>query len=268
MLLEIKDLTIEFKTDNGLVTAVNNISFSMDKEKLAIVGESGSGKTQSAKAILGLNGGKAKATKINLNGQNILNISEQEYRKIRGKKISMIMQDPKYSLNPILKIKTQMLECLDKKIPKKQAIAKCFEMLKAVNINEPDRVFELYPFEVSGGMGQRVMIALMLLNEPQLLIADEPTSSIDATSRLSVLNKMDELVKKNNMGLIFISHDLPLVRYFCDRIIVMYKGEIVEDIKSSQLDKAKHPYTKALLNCIPNPKLKGKKLATISDYLD
>ncbi|WP_137297766.1 ABC transporter ATP-binding protein [Psychromonas sp. SP041] len=264
-LLEVKNLNVEFPSVHGSVHAVRDISFKMGHEKIAIVGESGSGKSQTGRAILGLSPGNVTAEKLFFDGVDLQGLSARDYREIRGKRISMVMQDPKYSLNPVMTVGKQMIEAcqIQMKVSKKQAISRCIEMLEAVRIRNPQRVFNTYPHEVSGGMGQRIMIAMMLLSSPDLLIADEPTSALDVTVQLQVLAIMDDLVKERGMGLILISHDLPLVASFCDRILVMYAGRIVEELEASKLDQAQHPYTKGLLSCLPNNAIKGQPIATL-----
>lgn len=264
-LLEIKNLNVKFPSVHGPVHAVRDISFKMGREKVAIVGESGSGKSQTGRAILGLSPGNVSADKLIFDGVDLQSLSTRDYREIRGKRISMVMQDPKYSLNPVMTVGKQMIEAcqVQMKVSKQQAITRCMEMLEAVRIRNPQRVFNTYPHEVSGGMGQRIMIAMMLLSSPDLLIADEPTSALDVTVQLQVLAIMDDLVKERGMGLILISHDLPLVASFCDRILVMYAGRIVEQLEASKLDQAQHPYTQGLLSCLPNNAIKGQPLQTL-----
>lgn len=264
-LLQIENLNVEFPSVHGPVHAVRNVSFSMGREKVAIVGESGSGKSQTGRAILGLSQAKVSADKLIFDGIDLQNLSTRDYREVRGKRISMVMQDPKYSLNPVMTIGKQMVEAcqIQMKLSKKQAVKRCINMLDAVQIRDPLRVFDAHPHEVSGGMGQRIMIAMMLLSSPDLLIADEPTSALDVTVQLQVLAIMDDLVKERGMGLVLISHDLPLVASFCDRILVMYAGRIVEEIEANKLDQAKHPYTKGLLSCLPGNVMKGQPLATL-----
>ncbi len=264
-LLEIENLNVTFSSVHGPIQAVRNLSFKMGHEKIAIVGESGSGKSQTGRAILDLSEGNVSADKLIFDGVDLQSLSTRDYREIRGKRISMIMQDPKYSLNPVMTVGKQMIEAcrIQMKVSKKEAIKRCMDMLEAVRIRNPQRVFNTYPHEVSGGMGQRIMIAMMLLSSPDLLIADEPTSALDVTVQLQVLAIMDDLVKERGMGLILVSHDLPLVASFCDRILVMYAGQIVEEIEASKLNEAQHPYTRGLLSCLPNNAIKGQPLATL-----
>ncbi|HEY3146721.1 MAG TPA: ABC transporter ATP-binding protein [Dongiaceae bacterium] len=250
-ILEIEKLNIRFNTPVGEVHAVRDVSFTMGREKLAIVGESGSGKSQTGRAILGLTPGKVTAQKLAFHGQNLLDLNAQQWRDIRGKRIAMVMQDPKYSLNPVMTIGEQLLEAARDIKEGAEARQHALGMLASVRIRDPERVFRAWPHELSGGMGQRAMIAMMLMAEPELLIADEPTSALDVTVRLQVLAILDDLVKTRHMGLIFISHDLNLVRTFCDRVLVMYAGQVLEKLTASELEQAKHPYTRGLLACPP-----------------
>jgi peptide/nickel transport system ATP-binding protein len=223
---------------------------------VGIVGESGSGKSMTGRAVLRLvrPPGFIEADRMRMGDDDILNASETEMRRLRGRRISMIMQDPKFSLNPVMTVGQQMVEALraHETLPRARARARVLDMLNEVAIREPERVYDLYPHEVSGGMGQRIMIAMMLLPSPEILIADEPTSALDVSVRLQVLDIMDRLVRERGMGLMFISHDLNLVAKFCDRIVIMYAGRIVETCKASELHSAQHPYTVGLLNSVPD----------------
>ena len=254
-LLTVEDLRVTFPTRTGQVQAVRGVSFTLGKERLGIVGESGSGKSQTGRAIMGLTPGHAKITakRLAFGDRDLLNMPAAERRDLRGKKVAMILQDPKYSLNPVMTIGRQIVETLKthEKVSTSEAKQRALAMLEAVQIRDPQRVFDLYPHEVSGGMGQRAMIAMMLVCGPELLIADEPTSALDVTVQLEVLGILDKLVSERGMGLIFISHDLRLVSSFCDRVIVMYAGRIVEELSSANLAEAQHPYTRGLLNCLP-----------------
>lgn len=254
-LLSVKNLRVTFDTEAGRVEAVRGVSFSLGRERLGIVGESGSGKTMTGRSVLRLirPPGKIEADEMVFDGVDLMRASEKEMRALRGPRIAMVMQDPKYSLNPVMKVGAQLMEGLRQRdrIPKDQARAKAVEALNAVQIRDAERVMEAYPHELSGGMGQRVMIAMMLIPNPDLLIADEPTSALDVTVQAEVLSILDGLVKTRGMGLIFISHDLRLVARFCDRVLVMYKGKVVEELAAKDLLNAKHPYTQGLLNCLP-----------------
>ncbi|MET3897875.1 peptide/nickel transport system ATP-binding protein [Devosia sp. UYZn731] len=253
-LLDIDNLEISF--GGGTVKAVRGVSFTLGREKLGIVGESGSGKSTVGRAIMRLLPPTARisADRLAFHDIDLARASEREMMQIRGRRIGLILQDPKYSLNPVMRVGEQIAETYLQHYPRAgQAAAKTkmLDMLAAVQIRDPQRVARLYPHEVSGGMGQRVMIAMMLIAEPEVLIADEPTSALDVTVRLEVLALLDELVARRNLGLIFISHDLNLVRRFCDRVLIMYAGRIVETLKASELDQARHPYTRGLLASLP-----------------
>ena len=253
--LQVEDLHVRFPTRTGLVEAVRGISFAVGREKLGIVGESGSGKSMTGRAVLKLvpYPGEVQARRIAFDGLDLQALSEREMRRIRGKRISMVMQDPKYSLNPVMTVGEQVAEAyrIHTGAAPAEARRRTLEMLAAVRIRDPERVYDLYPHEVSGGMGQRVMIAMMLIPDPDLLIADEPTSALDVTVQMQVLAIIDDLVTRRGMGLIFISHDLGLVASFCDRIVIMYAGRIVETCKASELHRASHPYTRGLLASAP-----------------
>ncbi len=255
-LLRVRDLAVTFDTAKGPVNAVRGVSFDLGREKLGIVGESGSGKSQTGRAILGLTvpPGRCQASEITFDGQDLARASSRQLRRIRGRRISMVMQDPKYSLNPVMTVGQQIVESYraHAKVGKKEAQRRAIEMLEAVRIRNPERVLRAYPHEVSGGMGQRIMIAMMLIPDPDILIADEPTSALDVTVQLQVLAIIDDLVTQRGMGLIFISHDLSLVSTFCDRVLVMYGGRVVEEIQADRLQDAKHPYTQGLLSCLPH----------------
>ncbi|MBT9369136.1 ABC transporter ATP-binding protein [Rhizobium sp. CSW-27] len=254
-LLTVDDLRVSFPTRTGTVEAVRGVSFTLGKERLGIVGESGSGKSQTGRAIMGLTPGHAKITAktLNFDGIDLLSASAAKRRSLRGKRVAMILQDPKYSLNPVMPIGRQIIETLKthESVSWGEGRQRALAMLEAVQIHDPERVFDLYPHEVSGGMGQRIMIAMMLVCGPELLIADEPTSALDVTVQLEVLAILDRLVAERGMGLIFISHDLRLVSSFCDRVLVMYAGRVVEELPSANLAAAQHPYTQGLLNCLP-----------------
>ncbi|MDC6169605.1 ABC transporter ATP-binding protein [Paucibacter sp. XJ19-41] len=283
-LLEVEDLRVSFPTrDGGLFEAVRGVSFSLGRERLGIVGESGSGKSQTGRAILGLTAPEARITakRLAFKGQDLLGATPAQRRAMRGGSIAMVLQDPKYSLNPVMKIGEQIRESLQahqRGLSSSEARQRVLQALADVAIDDPARVYKLYPHEVSGGMGQRAMIAMMLIAEPQLLIADEPTSALDVTVQLQVLGILDKLVKsdrplglrdaqavprgepgglgrpgaaRGGMGLIFISHDLRLVASFCDRVLVMYAGKVVEEVRATELQAARHPYTQGLLNCLP-----------------
>lgn len=254
-LLDVENLWVKFPSRQGVFDAVRGVSFTLGRERLGIVGESGSGKSMTGRAILRLirPPGIVTADQISLEGEDIMKKSERDMRSVRGQRISMVMQDPKFSLNPVMTIGDQIIEAyrLHNSASKSQAHAKALEMLEAVSIRGPERVMRAYPHEMSGGMGQRIMIAMMLIPNPQILIADEPTSALDVSVQRQVLSIMDKLVTERGMGLIFISHDLNLVADFCDRVLIMYSGRIVEVCDADKLHEAKHPYTRGLLNSLP-----------------
>jgi peptide/nickel transport system ATP-binding protein len=254
-LLTVEDLRVEFPTRTGLVRAVRGVSFQVGREKVGIVGESGSGKSQTGRAILRLTPppGIVTARRMAFEGIDLMAASERQMYAIRGKRIAMVLQDPKFSLNPVMTVGKQIAEAYRAHGSLTRAAAKdrALEMLAAVKMRDPQRVYDSYPHELSGGMGQRAMIAMMLGTDPDLLIADEPTSALDVTVQMQVLAILDDLVTQRGMGLIFISHDLNLVASFCDRVLVMYAGRIVEQLRASELGAAKHPYTQGLLAALP-----------------
>ena len=254
-LLTIENLHVTFDTETGPVEAVRGVSFSLGRERLGIVGESGSGKTITGRSVLRLvrPPGRITADRMEFDGIDLTRVDERQMRALRGKRMAMVMQDPKYSLNPVMRVGAQLMEglILRDRLGKAEARRKAIAALEAVQIRNPERVMEAWPHELSGGMGQRVMIAMMLIPEPDLLIADEPTSALDVTVQAEVLSILDALVQSRGMGLIFISHDLRLVARFCDRVLVMYRGRIVEELAARDLMAARHPYTQGLLNCLP-----------------
>ena len=254
-LLSVENLRVSFPTHTGRIEVVKGLTFTLGRERLGIVGESGSGKSMTGRSILKLirKPGQVTADRLEFDGIDILNQSEKQMRAIRGARISMVMQDPKFSLNPVMTVGEQIAEALvtHQKLPRRDVQARIIEMLHAVRINDPERVAKLYPHEVSGGMGQRIMIAMMLIPEPELLIADEPTSALDVSVQAQVLDIIDVLVRNKGMGLILISHDLTLVSRYCDRILVMNAGQVVEECAAGQLENAQHPYTKGLLAAMP-----------------
>lgn len=257
-LLEVKDLTVEFKAVEGTVTAVNKLSlYIYQGETLGIVGESGCGKSVSALSIMGLvpnPPGKIVGGEINLLGENLLNCSKDEMRLIRGNEISMIFQEPMTSLNPILTCGFQIAEPLmiHKSLTKKEAMKKAVELLKSVEIALPEQRAKEYPHQLSGGMRQRVMIAIALACKPKLLIADEPTTSLDVTIQAQIIELMKHLQNEIGTGVIMITHDLLMVAGMCERIIIMYCGQVVEEAMTAELFKNPlHPYTIGLLKSIP-----------------
>jgi peptide/nickel transport system ATP-binding protein len=267
-LLEVEDLNVSFPGRGGVTRAVRNASFSLGRERLGIVGESGSGKSTTGRALLGLipAPGIVTARRMTFAGQDLRGMPDAEWQKLRGRRMTMIMQDPKYSLNPVLKIGQQIEEAYRLHHRSSQAGARkhALAMLEAVKIRDPDLVYHLYAHQLSGGMGQRAMIAMMLISEPDLLIADEPTSALDVTVQNEVLRILDDLVTDRGMGLIFVSHNLTIVGSFCDRVLVMYGGRIVEELKANELAKAKHPYTQALIKAAPSLQHPLAELAVVA----
>lgn len=251
-MLEVENLRIRYAGASS--DAVRNVSFTLGQERLGIVGESGSGKSTVGRALLRLlPSAEVAADRLRFQELDLLSLSEKQMLSVRGRRMSMILQDPKFSLNPIVRVGRQVAETYLRhfRCSKNEARAKALDMLAAVQIRDPERVFDLYPHEISGGMGQRVMIAMMLLADPGLVIADEPTSALDVTVRLQVLKILDGLVRDRGIGLIMISHDLNLVRNFCDRVLIMYAGRVVETLAAGDLDNAQHPYTRGLLAAQP-----------------
>ncbi len=254
-LVEVEDLSVAFDLPDGRIEAVRGVSFTLGRERLGIVGESGSGKSQTGRALLGLTArnGTVSAKRLAFDGIDLLRASERERRALRGRRMTMVMQDPRYSLNPVMTVGQQIVEAYraHRRASRGEARKAALAMLHSVRIDQPERVMALYPHELSGGMGQRVMIAMMLITDPELLIADEPTSALDVTVRGEVLRILDALVAERGMGLILISHDLELVASFCDRVLVMYAGRIVEELNADALHDAQHPYTRGLIGCLP-----------------
>ena len=265
LLLDIKNERLSFFTPAGEVKALNNVSFSMKQgEVLGIVGESGSGKSVTAYSLMGLTAypGKLIGGELRFNGHEVEKMTEKEFRKMRGEEISIIFQDPMTSLNPVYTIGNQIVEMvrLHTNKNKQEAYARAKELLELVGINEPERRLKQYPHELSGGMRQRVMIAIALACEPKLLIADEPTTALDVTIQAQILELMMELRKKLGMSIIMITHDLGVVASMCEKIAVMYAGKIVEYGTTDEIFyNPKHEYTKGLINSIPKLNQKEKE---------
>jgi len=267
-LLVVEDLVVTFPGRTRTTHAVRNASFTLGRERLGIVGESGSGKSTTGRALLGLipRPGIVAARTMSYAGENLLACTERDWQRLRGRRMSMILQDPKYSLNPVRTVGKQIGETclLHLRTSRKDAERRTLAMLEAVRIRDPEIVYHLYPHQLSGGMGQRVMIAMMLIAEPDFLIADEPTSALDVTVQNGVLRILDDLVRERGMGLIFISHNLTVVSSFCDRVLIMYGGKIVEECVARDLHNARHPYTRALVASSPSLDEPRAELATVT----
>ncbi|OAT37522.1 ABC transporter ATP-binding protein [Proteus myxofaciens] len=264
-LIEVDKLCIDFPT----ARVVNNVTFSLGQERLAIVGESGSGKSMTARALMGLvrQPGKVTANTLNLMDNSLLNLSPRQWNTIRGKTLSMVLQDPRYALNPVKTIYQQVDETvkLHQKLSRSERRQLIIETLLSVGL--PEQNIYRYPGELSGGMGQRAMIAIALINNPAILIADEPTSALDAQLRHQILELIISQCEQRKMGLILISHDLPLVAEYCDRVMVMYQGEQVDELSASALPHATHPYTRTLWTCRPNASTYGTQLPVLDRTL-
>ena len=269
-LLEVKNLKTSFFTDAGEVKAVNDVSFTLDRGKvLGIVGESGSGKSVTAYSIMQILAptGKIVGGSIKLDGQELVGADEKAMKNVRGNKISIIFQDPMTSLNPTYTIGKQLMEAimLHTDRNRKEAYERAVEMLRLVNINEPEKRMKQYPFEHSGGMRQRIMIAMALACEPDILIADEPTTALDVTIQAQILELMTDLQKELGMAIIMITHDLGVVAQLCDEIVVMYAGSICEQGTADEIFyNPCHEYTKGLMRSIPTADTAGKKLQPIT----
>lgn len=268
-ILDIKDERLSFFTPAGEVKALNGVSFTMNQgDVLGVVGESGSGKSVTAYSVMGLTAypGKLVGGKVWFNGHEIENMKEKDFRKIRGNEVSIIFQDPMTSLNPVYTIGNQIVEVIrlhtDKN--KADAWARAKELLELVGINEPEKRLKQYPHELSGGMRQRVMIAMALAGHPRLLIADEPTTALDTTTQKQILDLLRDLNSSEGMAVLFISHDLGVVTSICSRVHVMYLGQIVEEIDACGLmERPSHPYAQGLIASIPP--LEGERVDTLAD---
>ena len=269
-LLQVKDLRTSFFTDAGEVKAVNGVSFTLEKGKiLGIVGESGSGKSVTAYSIMQIlaSAGKIVGGSIKIDGQELVGADEKIMKDVRGNKVSIIFQDPMTSLNPTYTIGNQLIEAilLHTNRDKKQSYDRAVEMLRLVNVNEPEKRMKQYPFELSGGMRQRVMIAMALACEPDVLIADEPTTALDVTIQAQILELMKDLQRELSMAIIMITHDLGVVAQMCDEVIVMYAGSICEQGTADEIFyNPQHEYTKGLLRSIPSSTSAGTRLQPIS----
>ncbi|MBX8488708.1 ABC transporter ATP-binding protein [Pseudomonas cichorii] len=271
-LLDVRGLRIGFPGPDGQrIDVVKGIDFTLGTEKVALVGESGSGKSLTARALLGLvpRPARVSAEHMRLGDDDLLRLNEKQWQTLRGTRLSLVLQDPKYSLNPVLKVGTQVEEVLvlHTRLGRRERREKVLDMLDAVGLPDPVTLYDRYPHELSGGMGQRVMLASMLINDPRVLIADEPTSALDSNLRDQMLDLIMGLVEERGMGLLLISHDLPLVSRYCDRVLVMYQGNIVDRCRASELATASHPYTKTLWNCQPSALSYGQPLPVLDRSL-
>ena len=269
MLIDVKDLTIAFPTEAGWTEVVRNVSFSVGQERVGIVGESGSGKSMTARALLRLLPAQARldAQTLRVADVDLLLADEAALARFRGRRAGLVLQDPRFSLNPVMTAGQQIAETwrAHKGGSRRAARRAAIDLLRQMRIGDPERVADAYPHELSGGLGQRVMIAMMLAPDPDLLIADEPTSALDSTVQLEILRLLDDLVERRGMGLVLISHDLPMVSRHCDRILVMHAGQILEDLPARDLPTARHPYTRGLLRCLPSLTHPRPRLPTLRD---
>lgn len=266
--LDIDGLTVRFPKPDGWSRVVEDVSFSVGYERLAIVGESGSGKSLTARAILGLAPapGQVSARRMSLGGRDLSRLTPSAWAGVRGAEIGLVLQDPRFALNPAHRVGRQVEEALvlHTKLSRAERRERALDMLAAVGLERPREVYDLFPGQLSGGMGQRVMIAAMLVARPKLLIADEPTSALDEALRRQILALIAELAERHRMGLILISHDLQQVADFADRVIVMYRGRIVDRRPARDLAAAENPYTAMLWNCRPSAASYGTRLPTLS----
>ncbi|MCE0811972.1 ABC transporter ATP-binding protein [Buttiauxella sp. A2-C1_F] len=259
--IEVSGLNIDYPG----ARVVNNLSFTLGNERLALVGESGSGKSMTARALMGLvrKPGKVSATQLKVLDNDLLSMRNRDWQRLRGNDIAMVLQDPRYALNPVKSVAQQIDEALrlHQKLSGSQRRERIHEVIGAVGLQE--NVLSRYPAELSGGMGQRVMIAIALVNNPKVLIADEPTSALDARLRNQILELLVEQCEQRQMAMLLISHDLPLVAQHCQRVLVMYQGQKVDEMAASQLATATHPYTRTLWTCRPNAATYGMMLPTL-----
>ncbi|MBT0730173.1 ABC transporter ATP-binding protein [Rosenbergiella nectarea] len=246
---------------------VDGISFEIGKERVALVGESGSGKSLTARSLMGLLAPSLSlnASQLSLAGNDLRHLKPSQWQSLRGGKVAMVMQDPKYALNPSKTIGWQVEEplILHRKLSRRQRQEKVFAMLEAVGLANPQQLIKRYPNQLSGGMGQRIMLAIALITDPEFLIADEPTSALDHAMRDQVLSLIQDLVAQRDMGLLLISHDLQQVADHCQRVMVMYQGQILDRLAAKDLPQATHPYTQTLWACRPSLATKGKRLPTL-----
>ena len=267
--LQVNNLEVTFGLRNGSVKALRDINFSLDRgERVGIVGESGAGKSVAAFAVINLlsRPGYISAGEVMFEGQDLARLSPKQMRSIRGNRIAMIFQDPMMTLNPVLTVSQQMVECLQahRKISRKDARAIAVQKLKQVQIPSPEKRLDQYPHELSGGMRQRIIIAIALLMDPALIIADEPTTALDVTIQAEIMELLLDLCASNNVGLMLITHDLGIVSQVTQKAIVMYAGRIIEQGPTKEIiNDAQHPYTQGLINALPQQTLPGNRLNQI-----
>ncbi len=268
-LLDIRNLRVSFPGPQGRVEVVKGSTLRMGRERVAVVGESGSGKSVTFRSLLGLlpPSARVQADRAELDGENLLGLSAKALRALRGRRIGMVVQDPRQGLDPLMTIGRQLAEMLrlHGKAPRQRLASRVHELLAEMHIREPQRVAGLYPHQVSGGMAQRAMLAMMLSVEPELLIADEATSALDAVVRHRILDLIDEQVRRRGMGLVLISHDLDLVARYAERVIVMYAGRVMEELRVEGGElRPQHPYTLGLLNSRPTWQTLGRDLPVLN----
>lgn len=249
------------------VALVKSLSFCLGQERVALVGESGSGKSLTARALMGLLPAPLTmdAASLRFRGEDLTRLRQRDWNRLRGNGIAIVLQDPKYALNPGQTIGTQVMEplVLHQRLGRRERQEKMLEMLAAVGLPDPRKLGDRYPHQLSGGMGQRVMLAIALINDPRLLIADEPTSALDSAMRDQVLSLIEKLVAERNMGLLLISHDLQQVAQHCERVMVMYRGELLDQLPAGELANATHPYTRTLWSCRPSKATRGQPLPVL-----
>ncbi len=271
-LLSVRDLSIRSRGDRDAKTLVDSISFEVGAERVALVGESGSGKSLTARALLGLLRKPLvmSAGELRFDGNDLRRLTPRQWAGLRGSSMALILQDPRHALNPVLTVERQLDEMLliHAGMSRGERRNRIIDMLQAVGLSDRERLLHALPHQLSGGMGQRVMLAMMLINGPRLLIADEPTSALDAALRDQVLDLMSRLVESRRMGLLLISHDLQQVSRYCERVLVMYRGRIIDQSAASELAHASHPYTRTLWSCRPSGRTFGTQLPVLDRSWD
>jgi peptide/nickel transport system ATP-binding protein len=269
-LLSVRELSIRLGVGRESKTLVDSISFDVGTERVALVGESGSGKSLTARALMGLLRKPLvmSAGHLTFNGSDLRGLTPRQWSRLRGASMTLILQDPRHALNPVLTVGQQLDEMLHihGRTTREERRSRVNDMLRAVGLNDQDRVLRALPHQLSGGMGQRVMLAMMLINGPRLLIADEPTSALDVALRDQVLDLISHLVQSRRMGLLLISHDLQQVSRYCERVLVMYRGRIIDHSAATDLASAQHPYTRTLWSCRPSGRTFGTQLPVLDRH--